>query len=114
MSFEIQEVGSAQYAASLRAINGGPSSASATSWIEAQDDAVDVSMMPFAPPPEVMDAISAASHAYDQLASAGHRVSFWTDPTTGRLRLELQDLDGNTTGSLRPSQVLAIAGGETS
>jgi hypothetical protein len=113
MSFEIHGVGSAQNAASLRAINGGAPSASATSGIEAPDDAVEVSTMPVAPPPEVMDAISTASQAYDQLASAGRRVSFGTDPTTGRLRLELQDLDGNTTGSLRPSHVLSIAGGAT-
>jgi hypothetical protein len=113
MSFDIQGVGSPQYAASLRAINGGASSAPATSGIEAQDDAVDVSTMPVAPPPDVMNAISTASDAYDQLASAGHHVHFGTDPNTGRLNIQLQDLNGNPIGSLKPSHLLAIAVGET-
>jgi hypothetical protein len=113
MSFDIQGVGSAQNAASLRAISGGASSASATSEVQAQDDAVNVSTMPVAPPPEVMDAISAASRAYDQLASTGHQMRFATDPGTGRMSIQLQDPDGNTIGSLKPSHVLAIAGGET-
>jgi beta-lactamase class A len=113
MSFDIQGVGSSQSAASLRAFNGGASSTAATSGTEAEDGAVEVRTMPVAPPPEVMDAISTASDAYDQLQSSGLQVQFGTDPNSGRLSIQLQDLSGTTLSSLTPSHVLAIAAGET-
>jgi hypothetical protein len=115
MSFDIQGVGSAQNAAPLRAIDGGAasSSSSTASGVQSEDGAVEVQTMPVAPPPEVMDAISTASDAYDQLAAGGHQVHFALDPSTGRLNIHLRDLGGTTVSALQPSHVLAIASGET-
>ena len=114
MSFDIQGVGSAQNATHLRTIGGGGATAPVTpSGVQAQDDAVEVQTMPVAPPPEVMDAISFAADASDRLEAGGHQLQFGLDPTTGRLTIHLQALDGNTLSSLKPSQVLAIADGNT-
>jgi hypothetical protein len=113
MSFDIQGVGSPQSAAPASAATGGGSPSLSTPGIEAQDEAVEVHTMPLSPPPEVMDAISAAAEAYDQLEASGRQIQFTTDPATGRVSAQLQDLDGNTLSALSPSQVLAIADGDT-
>lgn len=113
MSFDIQGVGSPQSAAHVSASTGGGSPSLSTPGIEAEDEAVQVHTMPLSPPPEVMAAISAAADAYDQLEASGRQIQFTTDPTTGRVSAELQDLDGNTLSSLSASQVLAIADGHT-
>jgi hypothetical protein len=113
MSFDIQGVGSPQRAAHVSAGMSGGSPSLPTPGIEAADEAVEVNTMPLSPPPEVMAAISAAAEAYDQLEASGRQIQFTTDPATGRVNAQLQDLDGNTLSSLSPSQVLAIADGHT-
>jgi hypothetical protein len=113
MSFDIQGVGPQQSAAPVSAGSGDGSPLPSTSGIEAEDEAVQVQTMPLSPPREVMDAIYAAADAYDQLEASGRRLQFGTDPSTGRVSAELQDLDGNRLASLTPTEVLAIADGQT-
>lgn len=111
MSFDIQGVGSAQGPARV-----GPAravQAASTGRAEHLDEAVDVRTMPSSPPPEVLDAVRNAAGAYDRLRASGRQVQFGVDQTTGRLSVQLQDLQGNTMSSVTPSQVLAIADGET-
>jgi hypothetical protein len=83
--------------------------------VPARDDGAAVEVDTFASilSREVNGAIETASRAYDQLAESGRQVHFTTDPGTGALRAELQDLDGNTLSTLSASQVLRIAGGES-
>ena len=113
MSFDIQGVGSPSSAAHVSAGTGGASPSLPTPGIEAADEAVEVHTMPLSPPPEVTDAISAAADAYDRLEASGRQIQFTTDPATGRVSAQLQDLDGNPLSSLTPSQVLSIADGNT-
>ena len=84
--------------------------AAAAQDMGAADDAVNVDVLPSAPPPEVLDAIAAANSAGEQLAARGLRVSFGAD-TGGKLQVQLKDADGTTLSTLKPSDVLAIAEG---
>lgn len=67
--------------------------------------------IPAVPPPEVLDAVGAAGAAYDRLRSGGRQLHFATDPVTGRLSIEVHDLDGNVLTTLPPSRVLDLAAG---
>jgi hypothetical protein len=75
-------------------------------------DAVTVDVIPSSPPDEVLDAIAAASDAYDRLAANGQHVSFELDGPTGRLQIGLQDSDGRPISGLSPSDALRLAAGE--
>ena len=65
--------------------------------------------MPALPPPELDEEIEAASRAYGELEASGRRLRFSLDPVTGRLTIELVDLDGRRLSELTASQVLAVA-----
>lgn len=67
--------------------------------------------IPATPPPEVLDAVGTAAAAYDRLRTDGRRLHFATDPVTGRLSIEVHDLDGNLLTTLPPSRVLDLAAG---
>jgi hypothetical protein len=54
-----------------------------------------------------------AADAYDRLRDGGRRLHFETDPVTGRLSIQVLDLDGNVTATLPPSKVLDLAAGDT-
>ena len=69
--------------------------------------------IPDSPPPEVLDAMGAAAHAYDRVKTAGRRLHFETDPATGRLTVQLLDPDGRVVTTLPPSKVLDLASGGT-
>lgn len=69
------------------------------------------SSIPASPPPEVLDAIGTAADAYDRLNDGGRQLHFETDPATGRLSIQVLDLDGNVTATLPPSKVLDLADG---
>jgi hypothetical protein len=112
MSFDIGGIGSGQGPQRLVPMAAAKAAgARASTSTPAADTAVDVQTLPQGPPPAVMDAISAAAAAYQQLHDSGHHLHFSMDPGTGRVSAELQDLEGNTLGALAPSQVLAFATG---
>jgi FlaG protein len=69
--------------------------------------------IPDSPPPEVLEAMGAAAHAYDRLKTAGRRLHFETDNVTGRVIVQLLDPDGNVVTTLPPSKVLDLASGGT-
>jgi hypothetical protein len=69
--------------------------------------------IPDRPPPEVLEAMGAAAHAYDRLKTAGRRLHFETDAVTGRVTVQLLDPDGNVVTTLPPSKVLDLASGGT-
>ncbi len=111
--FDIQGLGSAQGPARV-----GPTRAvsqpAQTSEAGEVDDAVEITTMPSSPPPAVLSAVANAAGAYDRLQASGQQLHFGSDPTTGGLTIELQDLSGNPLASVAPSQVLAIADGDAS
>jgi hypothetical protein len=109
------EVGGVNPLHNLTPVNA-PSAAqtSANPEVTAADDdtdAVSLDTMPASPPPEVMQAISDASSAFDRLQDAGQQLHFSVDAPTRRLTVEVHDLDGNVQGTVSASQVLEVAGG---
>ena len=70
---------------------------------------VAVDAVPSAPPPAVLEAISAAAGAYDRLAANGVRLHFHLDDAAGRVTVQVFDLQGSVVGNLRPSQALDLA-----
>ena len=65
--------------------------------------------MPSAPPPEVLEAISAAASAYDRLTDGGVQLHFQLDDHTGKVTTQVYDRYGTVLGTLSPSQVLDVA-----
>jgi hypothetical protein len=79
---------------------------------DADADAVTVDTMPASPPPEVLDAIGAASDAYDRLAASGQHLHFAIDAPTGKVTVSVTDHAGNVLRTVAPSAALAAASGE--
>jgi hypothetical protein len=75
--------------------------------LRAQSDSVDA--IPSAPPPEVMHEVLAAQRAIEDMHARGRRLHFEMD--AGRVKILLQDLDGNTLREIPPSDALEVAGG---
>jgi hypothetical protein len=61
------------------------------------------------PPPEVLDAIGAAARAYDRLTAGGLQLHFRVDDQTGKVAVDVYDIQGRVLGSLALSQVLDLA-----
>jgi hypothetical protein len=74
-------------------------------------DAVELDAIPAVPPPEVMDAISVAARAPDRLAADGKELRFTLDRPTGKVRVELYDLEGNLIREVPASTALDVAAG---
>lgn len=64
------------------------------------------------PPPEVQAEVRAAARCADQLSEQGRQLRFGHDPQSGKLRIELRDLEGNTLRQVAPSEVFEFAGGQ--
>jgi hypothetical protein len=59
------------------------------------------------PPPDLSAHIAAAARAWDALADGGRHVSF-EEGSTGHLRIELQDDDGNSLESLSVGRLFEL------
>ena len=77
--------------------------------LKAQTDAVRVDAIPASPPKEVMYEVLAAQKAIEDMHARGRTLHFEMD--AGRVRILLQDLDGNTLREIPPSHALELAGG---
>jgi flagellar protein FlaG len=77
---------------------------------DAQD--VHVDTIPATPPPEVRADVARASARYDELQSQHREMHFATDKASGRLVIEVRDLDGNVIRTIPPSKALDVISGE--
>lgn len=66
---------------------------------------------PASPPPEVLDAIGAAADRVDELAAADRELHFSVDEGTGRVVIQVRDLDGNVLRTIPPSAALDVMAG---
>jgi flagellar protein FlaG len=80
------------------------------SKVLAEASQVDISV-PSSPPAEVADAIGRASARYDELRGQQRELHFGSDPNTGRVVVEVRDLDGNVLRTISPSKALDVIGG---
>ena len=71
---------------------------------------VTVDTIPSAPPPEVMDEVLAAQRAIEEMHDRGRTLHFSMD--SGRVKILLQDLDGNVIKEVPSSKAVDIARGK--
>ncbi len=79
---------------------------------EVKDPAVRVDTIPATPPPEVHDAIAVAAQSYEQLHQSERHLSFHVDGRTGKLAIEVHDLQGNVLFTVPSKKALDIAAGD--
>lgn len=79
-----------------------------TGVLKAVDVTVDA--IPSAPPPEVMDEVLAAQRAIEEMHDRGRTLHFSMD--SGRVKILLQDLDGNVIKEVPSSKAVDIARGK--
>ena len=68
-----------------------------------------VDAIPASPPPEVMEEMLAAQRAINDMHARGRTLHFAMDGA--RVRIEVQDLDGNVLKEIPPSRALEVATG---
>ena len=107
MNFNVGPVGSAgvppvQRNNAARAVNTSATQA-------ANQEAVVVDAFPSTPPDEVRGEMATASASYDKLAAANQHISFRIDDRSGRLQIQVHDLNGNVLFDLPPDKALKAA-----
>lgn len=76
----------------------------------ALDDAVNVSTLPASPPPAVLEDMHAAARVAEQLHEQSRELHFEVT-ATGRVAVQVRDLDGNVIRTIPVVKALEIAGG---
>ena len=72
--------------------------------------AVNVSTLPASPPASVLEEMSAAAEAAEKLRQQGRELHF--EPTgTGRVVIQVRDLEGNVIRTIPPHEAIAVAYG---
>jgi len=73
-------------------------------------DTAELSFPAF-PPEEVRDAIGAAADRADELAAADRELHFSVDDDSGRVVIQVRDLDGHVIRTIPPSEALEVMAG---
>jgi hypothetical protein len=73
-------------------------------------DSAEVSL-PAHPPTEVLDAIGAAAARAAELRADNRELHFSKDEATGRVIVQVRDLDGNVIRTIPPSKALDVMSG---
>jgi flagellar protein FlaG len=63
------------------------------------------------PPPEVLDAVGAAAERAAELRSQNRELHFHMDEASGRVIVQVRDLDGHVIRTIPPSQALEVMSG---
>ena len=72
---------------------------------------VAVISLPPSPPPEVLDEVAAARDRAAELAANNRELHFSTDQDTGRVIVQVRDLQGNVIRTIPPSHALHVMSG---
>ncbi|MDW5597019.1 flagellar protein FlaG [Conexibacter stalactiti] len=107
MSLDVAPVGPSSYRAGneFTSLPRGVRSPAATHDVGPSGD------VPSSPPQQVLDAMDAASRAYQALREQGRELRFAQDADTGRMTIEVRDMDGNLLRMIPPSKLLDVATG---
>jgi hypothetical protein len=73
-------------------------------------DSVELSLPP-SPPPEVLDEIGAAADRAHELATLNRELHFRQDKESGRVIVEVRDLEGTLIRTIPPSEALNVMAG---
>jgi uncharacterized FlaG/YvyC family protein len=85
--------------------------AGATEQQAVRDVVADISVPP-APPEHVQDEIAAARDRAAELARGNRELHFSKDEESGRVIVQVRDLDGNVIRTIPPSEALAVMSGQ--
>jgi flagellar protein FlaG len=78
-----------------------------------QDEGTIVGSVPPAPTEEARELVDRAAERVQELHAANRELHFSTDEDSGRVIIEVRDLDGNVLKTIPPSKALDImSGGE--
>ena len=66
---------------------------------------------PAGPPPQVLAEMRRAAKRYEELRAQERQLHFASDPSSGRVAVEVRDLDGNVVRTISPRQALAVISG---
>jgi hypothetical protein len=110
MSFDLSAIDPLRsgYVAPERPAARGAGEAGFADALKTQSDA-HVDAIPASPPKEVMDEVLAAQRAIDDMHARGRTLHFEMD--AGRVKILLQDLDGNVLKQIPASKALEISTG---
>lgn len=108
MNLDVAPVGPSSYSTPLGATPPVPRSLQPAPAVRAD---VSSDAIPASPPQEVLDAMDAASRAYQALRAQGRELRFAQDETNGHLTIEVRDLDGNLLRTIPPGKLLDVATG---
>ena len=64
------------------------------------------------PPPEVRAEVRAAARCADELHRMGRQLRFEVDDKSGRIRVEVRDLEGNVLRRVPPTEIFDFAAGK--
>jgi hypothetical protein len=67
--------------------------------------------LPGSPPTEVLDAVGAAAARAAELQAANRELHFRNDEESGRVIVEVRDLEGNVIRTIPPSHALDVMAG---
>jgi flagellar protein FlaG len=84
--------------------------ASQTGFGAALDAAVNVSTLPASPPPAVLEDMHVAARVADDLHAQQRELHFEVTPS-GRVAVQVRDLDGNVIRTIPAAKALEVAGG---
>jgi flagellar protein FlaG len=74
-------------------------------------DPVTSDVIPASPPPEVQEQVTAALQRAHDLFSENRELHFAKDPETGRIVVQVRDLQGNVVRTIPPSEALEVMTG---
>lgn len=72
---------------------------------------VAVISLPPSPPPELLDEVARARDRAAELAADNRELHFSTDQETGRVIVQVRDLEGNVIRTIPPSHALQVVAG---
>jgi hypothetical protein len=111
MSFDIAPVGPHQPTTGTGRAKSATSDRVSSAKPPVISDSVKVDMIPSSPPQEVLDAMGKAAQAHDDLKQSGRELHFNVDQSTGKLTVEVHDLNGNVLFTVPASKALEVAAG---
>jgi flagellar protein FlaG len=75
-------------------------------------DAVRLDTIPSRPPDSLKPEVDRAAQRVDELKADGHQLHFGFDEGSGRVVVQVQDLNGNVLRTIPPSKALQVASGD--
>jgi FlaG protein len=88
-----------------------PARPAGTDRARAAEPAVRVDMLPSSPPPDALEMVDGAFERMNELRAQNRELHFAKDPVSGRVQVQVRDLEGNVIRTIPPSQALDIMGG---